>query len=158
MTFFTVKALILNDFSLFSEDKVKETKIEWTVADDSRKLMFRTNSFSPMCKTISFAKSLPMFVEFEQASIAMTTRLSSFQSTCLSFLERSSKNYLSCSFCLGGSSPFGGGTIGSSSSVLVAEFLLLTQLTTVWCVFSKRLQIRLRVLSSLSSFDERLWL
>ena len=76
----------------------------------------------------------------------------------LFFLERSSKNFLSCSSRLGGSSPFGGGLIGPLSSVLVAEFLLLTQLTTVWCVFLKRLQIRLRVLSSLSSCDERLWL
>ena len=66
---------------------------------------------SSMCKTI-FYEILVNVCKFDQGSVAMTTRRSSFQTTCLSFLERSSKNFLSCSSRLGGSSPFGGGTIG----------------------------------------------
>ena len=65
-----------------------------------------------MCKTIFFYEILVNVCKFDQGSIAMTTRRSSFQSTCLSFLERSSKNFLSCSSRLRGSSLFGGGTIG----------------------------------------------
>ena len=130
-------------------------KPEWTIADDSRKLMFWTN--------LRCAK--PFFLRNPRQRLPVWSRICCDDNSSFFFPNDlfvfSRKVIQEFSVMLLSSwrlFSFWRRYDWTTSSFLVAEFLLLTQLTTVWCVFLKRLQIRLRVLSSLSSCDERLWL
>ena len=118
-------------------------KPERTVADDSRKLMFRTN--------LQCAK--PFFLRNPRQHLQVWPRIhcddnSSF--FCLIdvfvFPRKVIQEFSVMLLLSWRLFSFWWRYDWTTSSFLVAEFLLLTQLTTVWCVFLKRL----------SSFDERL--
>ena len=106
-------------------------KPEWTVADDSRKLMFRTNLWC----------AKPLFLRNPRQRLQVWPRIHCddnssffFLIDLLSFLERVIQEFSVMLLSTWRLFSFWRRYDWTTSSFLVAEFLLLTQLTTVWCV------------------------